>query len=486
FLIGLFETVDPDRGADDPESVDELLAKAEATMDEELADQPRARARFLQTIGRVAFNQGDLHRAANLYEQALALRRIHLAAGHPLLIRTLGSLGVIYRRQGREDEAEAALMEAIELYGRSEQPDMGAFAATLSWLANLHYGQRRYEDAAAGHRRALELRQQEEPENPGAIGESLNNLSLALRDLGRLEEAKPLLLDAETYFARAFGPEHPLVSSCWLNRAGLEEKLGNWHEAEDLLKRASESFHRIHDPLHHRTVTASRALGGLWNRWYRHDEAAEHMTALLERQLSAPAPNLLEISRTQGALGVALQSRGDLDTAEQHLLEALETRSEVLGSDHFLTQTVRLDLARLKADRGEGPQAADELRSLLAEREATHGEDHPGVAQIALELGKILFREGQLDGAAGAFSRALEINGSIRNGSSVETGKDLLWLGRVRLEQGRVDEASELLPKSLDLLRRLLPPGHPDLLAAEAEAERAQSLRSTPRAEPAA
>ncbi|MEO1085822.1 MAG: tetratricopeptide repeat protein, partial [Acidobacteriota bacterium] len=119
-----------------------------------------------------------------------------------------------------------------------------------------------------------------------------------------------------------------------------------------------------------------------------------------------------------------------------------------------------------------------------AEREATHGADHVGVGSMAFALGQILFKEGQVDDAGEAFSRALSIRGSIRNGSSLEAGKDQLWLGRVRLEQGRVDEASKLLHRSLELLRRLLPPGHPDLLAAEAEVERARDFTGAPGAGP--
>ncbi|MEM9555156.1 MAG: tetratricopeptide repeat protein [Acidobacteriota bacterium] len=485
FMIGLFETVDPDRSADDPESVDELLARAESTIDEELADQPLAKARFLQTIGSVAFNRADLERAAGLYEKSLDLRRQHLAPGHAHVVRSLGSLGVIYRRQGREAEAEAALVEAIELYESSGQPEIAPYAATLSWLANLHYQQKRYEDAAAGHRQALELRRQEVPESPGAIGESLNNLSLALRDQGRVAEAKPLLLEAESYFVRAFGPEHPLVASCWFNRAGIEEKLGNWHEAEGLLTRAAEHFRRMHEPHHYRTVTADREIGALWSRWHRFDEAAEHLTSLLQTQRSVPEGDRLEIAQTQSLLGRVLRHRGDLDAAEGLLRAALGTYTEVLGSDHYLTQGARLELAVLTARRGEGTQAAAELSVLLAEREATHGREHAGVAQIASALGRVLYGEAQIDAADEAFSRALGIHGAAGNESSVEAAKDQLWLGRVRLEQGRVDDASSLLERSRDLLRQLLPPEHPDRLAAEADAERARDLSSPPDADSA-
>ncbi|MEM8993725.1 MAG: tetratricopeptide repeat protein, partial [Acidobacteriota bacterium] len=481
FLIGLFETVDPDRGADDPESVDELLAKAEATMDEELADQPLARARFLQTIGRIAFNRADLDRAVHLYEQALALREENQAAEHPNIIRILGSLGVIYRRQGREAEAEAVLVRAISLYESSDQPSTGPFAATLSWLANLHYQQGQFEKAADGHRRALELRRREVPRNPGAIGESLNNLSLALRDLARPEEARPLVLEAEAHFTEAFGPDHPLVASSWLNRAGLEEMLGNWDGAEELLMKAAALFSRIHDdPLHHRILTTRRGLGSLWGRWHRFDDAAEHLAELLEEQLAAPAADRLEIARTQMILASAERRRGRLDAAGRLARATFATRSELLGDDHFLTQSARLEMAWVRAGRGEGRRAKLEIEELMAERERTHGADHSGVGHIAFALGRVHFEMGEVDEAGRAFSRALDIFGSVRDGASVEAGDCQLWLGRVRLAQNRFDEASRLLDRSRDNFRRFMPPGHPLLAEAEAEVERTRDLSSEP------
>ncbi|MEM6793244.1 MAG: tetratricopeptide repeat protein [Acidobacteriota bacterium] len=479
FLIGLFETVDPDRAADDPESVDELLAKAEATLDEKLPDQPLARARFLQTIGRVGFNRGDLERAADLYERSLALREKHLEPDDAQIIRTLGSLGVIYRRQGRETEAEKVLVRAIGLYESSDQPDAGAFAASLSWLANLHYQQGRFEDAAAGHRRALELRRQEEPENPGSIGESLNNLSLALRELSRPGEAKPLMLEAETYLAQAFGDEHPLVVSCWLNRAVLEERIGNWQESERLLRKALEHFLRIHEPHHHRAVTTSRALGSLWQRWRRLDEAADHLEGLLSIQKAAPGGDRLDIARTENLLGLSFYRMGDLDAAESYFRKASETCLEMLGEDHFLTQGVLSNAAAVRADQGEVGRAAFELRAQIARRQASHGEEHAGVANLLTLLGEVLFEDGQMDAAGEAFSQALSIRESAGVVSTAFVGKEQLWLGRVRLEQGRFEEASSLLRHSLALLRRLLPPGHPDLAIAEAAAERARGELSS-------
>ena len=469
FLIGLFEVVDPDRRADDPQSVDELLAKAEATMDEELANQPVARARFLQTIGRIAMNRTDLDHAVNLYEQALELREQHQAADDPDLITTVGSLGVIYRRQGRLDKAEASLTRAIHLLEGTADPDPAQFAATLTWLANLHFYQRRLEDAIEGHRRALEIRRREDPINPGAIAESLNNLGVALRDLGRYAEAKPILQEAGRYFLEAFGAEHPFTVGTWFNLAGVEERLGHWSESENMIKKARDAWLEIHGPTHHRTLLASRQLGSLWLRWGRTEEALAHLRGVLGAQEADPGMDDLELARTELVLARTLIAKGDFEVAEELLKGMLETYSDIVAGNQYFGDSIRANAAIAKWKQGHVTQAALTLQRLAESREEAMGDRHPGVAWLYRTLGEALLDEGKLPEAEAALNRSLSMGEVIQEGPSVAVGRDLLLLGRLRRAQGREAEASELLRRSVEMLEQVVPPEHPDLMAARAE-----------------
>ena len=467
FLIGLFEVVDPDRGLDDPESVDELLAKAETTMDEELADQPLARARFLQTLARIAMSRTDLERAADLYEQTLALREQYQPPGHEEIITTVGSLGVIYRRQGRYDESESLLLRAVEMLEQSDDPDPAQFAATLTWLGNLHYDQKRFEEAVAGHTRALEIRRQEDPLNPGALGESLNNLGVALRSMGRYTEAVPILREAGDYFVEAFGPDNALSVAGTFNMAGIEEKLGNWQEAERLLQHSGDSWLRIYGPTHHRTLLAQRALGSLWIRWRRADDAVSYLRKLLVRQLTGAPDDRLEIARTRVALGQALTLQEDFDAAERELDIGIDLYVELLGENQYTTNSARARQAVVTWKKGDGEGAAETLAELLVKRREAKGDDHSGVAFFNVLLGYVLLDEGRLDEAEVALEEALRIHESIHQGPSVYVGHDLLWLARLRVEQGRTEDARKLFARSASILKKVLPPGHPDLVAAE-------------------
>ena len=477
FLIGLFEISDPDRRFNEPGSVDELLARAEESMDEELADQPLARARFMQTLGRIAMSRTDLDRAAMLYEQALALREEHQAADHPDLITTIGSLGVVYRRQGRDEEAEAAALRAVDLIESSDEPNPALLSANLTWLANLHFNQRRLEEAAAGHARALDIRRRDLPDDVGALGESLNNLGVAYRDIGRYSESRSLLQEAEALFMESLGPNHPVTLGCRFNLAGIEEKLGHWQEAERSLQHVQAAWEEIYGPNHYRSLMAVRALASFWYRWSRFDEAIDSLRSKLEA-LEAQEEGLpVEIARYYSVLGLAFLARGDLDAAQQAYQTSLDMNIELVGEDHRTSLGVMAKLALVSWKRGrDGEKVITELEDLLVRRIEMLGEEHLGIAWMRYDLGEILLARGRLEEAEQMFRQALAVHEAASEIPSARAGRDLLGLARVRRDQGRRAEALEFFAQADAIFQQFLPEGHPDR---EAAREEKQALETT-------
>jgi class 3 adenylate cyclase/tetratricopeptide (TPR) repeat protein len=101
------------------------------------ADAHRALAedasRYLGTAGRRALEAGDRSAADHLLRRAAAL----LAAGDPERTALLIDLGSGLREEGRFDEAEAALAEAVGLARRRGDAALDARARVERWLAQL-------------------------------------------------------------------------------------------------------------------------------------------------------------------------------------------------------------------------------------------------------------------------------------------------------------------------------------------------------------
>jgi tetratricopeptide (TPR) repeat protein len=88
-------------------TVREFLDRAAARFRTELREQPAARARLLETIGNSYRGLGQFQTAHDLLTESLTLRREHLPADHPEIIRTEFALGTLALDRGDYDRAEA-------------------------------------------------------------------------------------------------------------------------------------------------------------------------------------------------------------------------------------------------------------------------------------------------------------------------------------------------------------------------------------------
>ncbi|MEM8930798.1 MAG: tetratricopeptide repeat protein, partial [Acidobacteriota bacterium] len=383
FLIGLFEMTDPDRPQDEPVSVDEMLAKAEATMHEELADQPVSRARFLQTIGRIAMTRHELDRAAALYEQALALRDEHQQPGHEEIIRAAGSLGVIYRRQGRSDDAEAMLTEAWTLESGLDRPR--SRGETLRRLGRLAHEQGRYDEAETRLTEALSLIDTEATP-VRHVATARNDLGYTLLARGHYDRAEAAFRSAATVFASLGDPEALTIRE---NLAQVHLARGEPERAAAIFERTLAERRQRFGPRHVLVADSAANLGAV--RFYL-DEiepaiASTRSAADIWSERLGP-----DHSRTitgLGNLAGMLSAAERLDEAEALLVDVLERLRRSGRDRHPLAASYRLNLANVHIERGAQTVALPLIEDALAIRRALYPEGHAEIGRALDSLGSV-------------------------------------------------------------------------------------------------
>ncbi|WP_261560970.1 tetratricopeptide repeat protein, partial [Frankia tisae] len=82
------------------------------------------------------------------------------------------------------------------------------------------------------------------------VSTDLNNLALALQDLGRAGEALPLFQRALTIDEAVYGPDHPEVATALNNLALALQDLGRAGEALPLFQRALTIAEAVYGPDH--------------------------------------------------------------------------------------------------------------------------------------------------------------------------------------------------------------------------------------------
>ena len=266
FLIDLFELADPERSPGEPIDVRQLLDRGALKLEDELGDQPLARALFLHTIGEVYTKMALFEQAAELVGEAMKIRERELPAGHPDVLESVNQLGVAYRRLGRLDEAEPLLRRVLAARESAPEPDMVAVALALNNLGNLLWSRERYDEAEALHWQALAIRERELGSGHADLAETLTNLGALFHAQKRNREAEPMLRRAIGIYAETLGTEHPRYAAALHNLSLVLDRLERWAEAEENGRRAAEIWEAAYGAEHPRTRRARAHLAGLERR----------------------------------------------------------------------------------------------------------------------------------------------------------------------------------------------------------------------------
>jgi predicted ATPase len=192
------------------------------------AAAPELRGQALYGAGVLAFQQGELERAAALSEESLAILRA-LGDRHRIAA-VLNSLGNVVREQGDYQRAAALYGESLTL--RWELGDTRGVAVALNNLGTTARYQGDYGRAVALHEESLALRR--ELGDSWGIANILQNLGEAVYEKGDLERAAALVEESLAR-RRELGDKHGVALSLSL-LGRIAQRRGDLTCAEERLE----------------------------------------------------------------------------------------------------------------------------------------------------------------------------------------------------------------------------------------------------------
>jgi tetratricopeptide (TPR) repeat protein len=518
-LVSTLAAGDPLEGGGATLTAGEILDRASARLDSELADRPELLAPLLESVGRVYTSLGLFDAAEGPLERAVALSR-RLADPDP---RQLGSaleaLAVLRTQQARDDEALALLDQALATGRGAADPETRA--RLLYEQASALRPAGRLDEAEARLREALALRRRIHPgphreiaealrelgnllydrgdaagaeaatgealDQLRALGEAPARIAAAASDLatmhsqrGDYDTAQRLLEEALGLEQRAFGPDHPNVAVTLNNLAVIAYYRHRFTEAASLLTRSiAVQEHALGG--HHPDVAALRInLGAFLVADGRLDEAA----SVLERAIAdlAASPG----GGGAGRLAVALRTRATIDWLRGDLVAALgrlEHAGEAargLAADHPTVIGNRARLGTVLHGLGDLDGAERELRAVVAAQRTALDADHPDRVAPLAELAAVLLDRGDLDGAEPLAREAARVAEAGLPADSLDAAWSRAVLAALDARRGRLEAARSALEEALPALERRLAPGHPRLRWARAAFTAAAATRFPP------
>jgi tetratricopeptide (TPR) repeat protein len=147
-------------------------------------------AALMNNLGILYKEQGKIDEAEKLYRESLEIKR--LLGDKKGIAMSLNNLGILYKGQGKIEEAERLFNESLEI--KRQLGYKQGIGMSLNDLGNLYKDQGKIEEAEKLYRESLEIKQQLGDKQ--GISMSLNNLGILNFDNGKFENAITFYLEA--------------------------------------------------------------------------------------------------------------------------------------------------------------------------------------------------------------------------------------------------------------------------------------------------
>ncbi|MBP7864490.1 MAG: serine/threonine protein kinase [Acidobacteria bacterium] len=406
FLEEMLSSADPAKQGRDVKVAD-VLDRAAARLDHDLADQPEVAAALHFTLGRTYQGLGRLAEADRQLSVALDLTRRTLGEESPEALDRMRELAWNRAKLGRLVEAAALDEKVIRIARARLGPEHPLVVRSLGELATFYHRQEDTRQAEVTYREALRLAEKVLGPDVTETGRILTNLAGLLVDMNRPGEAEPLIRRAIAIQERTRGAEHPLTLLAMRRLAEILEARKNTAAAESAYRSLLDVTRRVMGPRHQDTLSLQARLAQLINVPGREAET------------------------------------------ETVIREVLSARRQALGETHVHTFLSYEDLGNFLLKANRVPEAAGLLAPVVVSARAELGEDNRFAVRLTLSLAQARLRLKQPAEAERLARRLLLLKEQGRWPTQVELWKACSLLGEGLLLQGRQAEAEITLRQAL-------------------------------------
>lgn len=314
-------------------------------------------AAYLQELGSLRLDRGDLNGAEELYREALDLRRAIGDRTATAGVLMLLAAATIYSK--RDFPTGVAMFEEALVIQRDEHgPRHPTVAATQCNLGITLKEMGEFERAEGMLRTSLATYRELHGDDDPVVATTMLNLAECLRSGGDADAARPLFEQALLVLRRTGGNQHPHVAHALDNLAALLLSQGEAEAAATHWRESAAIRDKLHGSEHPRTLgtrsNLARALHAVGDI-----EAAEALHAqVVDAAGRTMPPNHWFTASFHGAFGEFLLAQERFAEAEPQLLRSHSAFLDTLGAGDATTQAAAAGLVRLYRAWGKPDKAA--------------------------------------------------------------------------------------------------------------------------------
>jgi tetratricopeptide (TPR) repeat protein len=213
---------------------------------------------------------------------------------------------------------------ALPIFRKALGPESIWVAWCIDDHGNIAMGRGEFEKALTHYREALRIKQLALPSGDPDITVTTGNIGYVLVQLGRYEEAEPLLLAALADLEKTYGPTHPMTAGALGNLAECQWRLGRLDEALGNASQALAILEATTDPHNLAISVVLYDIARIERDPGRVTESERHFLRCLTLREKVLGPTSPEVAMTLDAYALLLRGSGrDADAA------AIEARARI-------------------------------------------------------------------------------------------------------------------------------------------------------------
>ena len=410
-MLETFSSADPfsysARAGAQPETAEELLARAGQRVREDLSLQPEVRARLLENIGRAYRRRLEFKNAISFFQDAAHIRKKMTEADGG-------------------DEAAADVLVELAVSMRDDRDVLGSDAVLVEAADMLH---------------RLDL------EHSITYARMLANRGRVQMKLGKPEAARKFFDQSLVLVKDLRGPRDTEVAALLVEESNAlmwqDELVG----AEDAARQAVDIYKTTLPELHPDRIYALAQWGEVLRYQRRFDEASVVLKQALNGNRIVYGEGNRRVADVLDSLAAIKLAQHSLTEAEAYAQEAVDIQLKGEGPDHWRTGYYRTSLAAILIEQRKYAAAEHELRAARDAFDTSLTADHPYIAAAEHYLGDVLLRTNRPKDAEAVFMSAM--NRSKRaNEPEWRVARSASGLGEALYRQGRARDAEPFLVNS--------------------------------------
>ena len=450
FMSNMFRVSDPNEARGNSITAREILDKASANMDKELALDPEVRAQLMDLMGTVYQRLGLFSRSEALLKRAVEVQKEALGASRPDTLRSQSDLAWTLDHEGKYADAEKLERETLEAERRVIGPADKQTLRTMNDLGWTLHEEGKDAEAEKVERESMLTGQKAfGSESSLAIG-ARSNLAVIAFSQEKYAEAEELQRENLEVYRRLYGADQPDTLQAMDNLANTLSREKKYADAEQLERETLEAERRVLGPEHPYTAETIDNLAYTLLQEKQYPEAEKLQRESLEIEKKTLGPEHPDTLLTMVNIAVTLNSEGRVEEGDKLARETLSIEQRVLGPAHPQTLNTMEYFAEEYTELHKYAEAEKAQREILAVDQKYLGAESPKALAEMQAIAFTLANEKRYDDAMKMLEGLREIQRRKLGAENPLTAGTTYNMACIAARAGKKAEALELLRGAMD------------------------------------